>query len=90
MIDFSIKPAPELGVSINNDVIEIAVRACLDDYGFDIGALPKAERDQIFLAVLDAWTDWPIDNNEASNAASGKLKSIAIAGRWDHLLLPRR
>ena len=79
-------PAPEPGVDFTMDVIDLAMRECLEGGGIDISVLTKEEQDQIFLAVIDAWTDWPAFNNEACNAATRTLKSLAVAGGWEEYL----
>lgn len=82
-----VSPAPEYGESLSNDIFYMAFRACMECCGYDISALTKAEQDQIQVAVLDAWTDWPADSDAAWNAAVNTLQSIAVAGGWEEVLL---
>ena len=55
----------------------------MEECDCDISDLEKEEANQLFVAVLDAWTVWPKENAEAWNAAPQMLRSLAVAGGWD-------
>ena len=78
--------APELGISISHDVVNETIRVCLDLFSFDISVMSKDDQDSLFLAALDAWTDWPANSESMERAVADRLRSLAVADRWDHLL----
>jgi len=82
-----IEPAPEYGTDLRTDIVELAIDSCMSQCGYDISALEDDEYNQILVAILDAWTDWPADNSEADKAGPRMLRSLAVAGGWEEFLL---
>lgn len=78
--------AKTCSVNLRVDILHLAFSACQERCGYDITALEKWEQDRIFTAILDAWTDWPIYNESAWNAAVETLQSLAVAGGWEEYL----
>ncbi len=85
----SVEAAPPQGTSLKHDIWELAFWACFNGCGYDISILEKDDHDEIYLAILDVWTNWPEENEEAEKAAVETLRSIAVAGGWEEVLLMR-